>query len=195
MRWDAEETLCFLVARIHFFWCVLWVLYQYYPYYASYEFYESSQSHLHSDPCQEQTWRAGDEHGFLPWAANVFMHVWARCAPDLRSFCRCSRWQKKVHLAMLDELLVLWTLCSVCSYGPDACFLWVLRSVCSFMFLSSVYIIIWLTVFPCPRPGVLPHCVRTQASLRLPFAPGHQGITHVELLRNLLMSWSISYEP
>ena len=56
------------------------------------------------------------------------------------------------------------------------------------MFPSSVCINIRLTVFPCPRPGVLPHCVRTQASLRLPFAPGHQGITHVELLRSLLMS-------
>jgi len=63
------------------------------------------------------------------------------------------------------------------------------------MFLSSVYINIWLTVFPCPRPDVLPHCVRPQASLRLPVAPGHQGITHVELLRCLLMSRSISYEP
>ena len=59
-------------------------------------------------------------------------------------------------------------------------FLWLVL-MCSHNVSSSVYINIWLTVFYCPRPGILPDCVCgrkrrcvfmafSEASLRMRFA-------------------------
>ena len=61
----------------------------------------------------------------------------------------------------------------------------------------SVYVNIWLAVLPCPRPVVLPHCARTH-KLRcvFPFLQvTTQGISNVGLLKMILMSYSLSYEP
>ena len=61
----------------------------------------------------------------------------------------------------------------------------------------SVYVNIWLAVLPGPRLVVLPHCARTH-KLRcvLPFLQvTTQGVSNVGLLKIILKSYSLSYEP